>query len=126
MTAGMVQVRLLSLLLAGFLVTAIPAWAGHGFLNEIEDLPLPQGLTEATGGMLFDTADGRIVEALATGDIDPPQVRRFYDETLPELGWRALGGLSFRRDKEILRIAIEEKHHPVVVRFSLAPHDSDK
>jgi hypothetical protein len=122
----MVQMRLHTTLLAGLLVTAIPALANGGFLTEIEDLPLAQGLTEAPGGLLFDTADGRIVEAIASGNVDAQQVRGFYAETLPQLGWQSLGGLTFRRDNEILHVVIEDKHHPIVVRFSLAPHDTDK
>ncbi|MEE9194648.1 MAG: hypothetical protein V3U44_02315, partial [Alphaproteobacteria bacterium] len=40
-----------------------------GFISTIEDLPLMPGLTEEEGGIVFDSALGRIVEAFATGPV---------------------------------------------------------
>jgi len=109
--------RLLSLAaLAPFM-----ALAGESFLAELEDLPLAPGLTELPGGLLFDSADGRIVEAQAKGEVPADQVRHFYESTLVQLGWQPVGPLQFRRDNEILKIAINEKAQPLSVHFTLTP-----
>lgn len=100
-----------------------PVAAEGAFLSEMEDLPLPEGLTEAPGGMLFDSPTGRILEATATGSgtVSAEQVWTFYAQTLPELGWQKLGPSSYRRDNELLKIEIEAKRRPVLVRFSVVP-----
>jgi hypothetical protein len=54
---------------AASLLLSLPSAAVESFLAELEDLPLPVGLNEQPGGLLFDSADGRIVEAKATGDL---------------------------------------------------------
>ena len=68
-------------------------WAQEtaGFVSTIEDLPLMPGLIEEEGGMVFDSARGRIVDAYATGPVSEAAVKEFYDDTLPQLGWRPLG-----------------------------------
>jgi len=114
-------------LLALALILLYPALAGAGeaFLTAIEDVPLAPGLAEqANGGMVFDSPTGRIVEAAASGPISVDQVKAFYAQTLPQLGWSDAGKMTFRRDSEILRIAIEAgpQKGAVLVRFNLAPN----
>ncbi len=110
---------LLVLLLLGF--PLIPALAAGAFLTELEDLPLAPGLIEIPGGMLFDSPTGRIVEASAQGEIPADQVVAFYTQALPELGWQKVGPNSYRRDNELLKIEVEVKRRPLLVRFSLVP-----
>ena len=95
------------------------AFAASGYLVELEDFPLPAELTEQPGGVLFDTANGQIIEASAKGPLSKTQIISFYRETLPQLGWDRLNDLVFRRDHEILHIYVDEKHQ--IVQFSLAP-----
>ena len=90
-------------------------------MNELEDLPLPPGLTEMPGGMLFDSPTGRIVEATAQGEIGADRVLAFYAQSLPELGWQKVGPSSYRRDNELLKIDVEAKRRPLLVRFSVVP-----
>ena len=104
------------------LLLMCPAFAGEAFLAELEDLPLAPGLTEAPGGLVFDSPTGRIVEASASGAVSADQVRSFYTETLAQLGWRSIGELQFRRDNETLKIAIDPRKKPLVVHFNLTPH----
>ncbi|HVI51032.1 MAG TPA: hypothetical protein VM661_07470 [Candidatus Sulfotelmatobacter sp.] len=104
-----------------FLVLGASAWAGQSYLSEFEDLPLPPGLTEQPGGMLFESPTGRIVEATATGDATAAQIQSFYQQALPQLGWEAQSDGSFRRDNELLRIDIDGGRRPVLVRFSVVP-----
>jgi len=116
------------ILFAGLVMAAS---AGHsaaqeppGFVAAIEDLPLMPGLAEEEGGIEFDTARGRIVEAFATGQVSEDAVRAFYDETLPQLGWRPLGRGSFQRENEILAIEFPGGHGaapPLTVGFRLMP-----
>jgi hypothetical protein len=103
------------------LLLPLMAKAGDPFLTELEDMPLAPGLVEEPGGLLFDSADGRIVETSASGDVTAEQVRRFYSETLRQLGWRMNGPLEFRRDNEILHLVIDESHKPLTLHFKLTP-----
>jgi len=94
------------------------------FVGAIEDLPLMPGLIEEEGGMVFDSARGRIVEAFATGPVSEAAVRAFYDETLPQLGWRPLGQGAFQRENEILMVEFPGgpgAAPPLTVGFRLMP-----
>jgi len=117
----MFRLRHLAAALALTLVS-LPASADSGaFLAEIDDLPLAPGLTELPGGTLFDTAAGRIVEATAEGSMLEVELRSYYDETLPELGWTRIGADSYQRDKEVLRFEISTEGMRIRIHFSLAP-----
>jgi hypothetical protein len=120
MKPPMACLRIIAVLFA-VLAGAFPALSAGAFLAECEDLPLPPGLTELPGGTLFDTPNGRIVEATAEGNLAAAAIRSFYTQALPQLGWERLGETSFRRDNEVLRIDIEDKKHPLSVHFSVAP-----
>lgn len=106
---------LLALLLPTF------AFAGEAFLAEIEDVPLAPGLTEAQGGLVFDSPTGRIVEASASGALTVQTVLSFYGETLPQLGWVRVSETQFRRDNEILKITTKAGKNQLVVHFNLTP-----
>ncbi len=96
--------------------------ADGGFLAGIEDLPLMPGLREIHElTMIFDKPDGRLIRAVAKGEIDLASVWRFYDDTLPQLGWRRLATGHFVRDGESLRISAEKNGARLTVRFAIAP-----
>ncbi len=99
-----------------------PAQAG-AFLEAIEDMPLMEGLTEnPEAGVSFHTKQGRLVEAQAAGEIPVAKVMEFYRETLPQMGWVVVDEVSFKREKEILRIsASPDKDFRTLVFFSLSP-----
>jgi hypothetical protein len=118
MSAAM-RTAFLRLLLLAFLAPLMAA-GGEAFLVELEDLPLAPGLAEMPGGLLFDSAEGRVVEASAKGEVAAEQVRQFYETTLKQLGWQNVGPLQFRRDNEILRIVIDGGK-PLTVHFTLTP-----
>lgn len=118
--------RSITVLLAflGCLAGLLPAAADETprFVAGTEDLPLMPGLSELTGsGFAFDTADGRIVEAYATGEVAEEEVLRFYAETLPQLGWEQASPRGFRREGERLSIDFVAGGKPITVHFSLAP-----
>lgn len=106
------------------------ARAADSYLDDVEDMPLMQGLAETgDGGIVFDKPSGRIVRSVAEGDVAPSTVRAFYVETLPQLGWtraeqyELIGELLiFRREGEQLEIQIvpvSDSH--TEVRFSIEP-----
>ena len=107
-----------------------------GFLDAVDDMPLMAGLTETGEGVAFDKPDGRIIRAVATGGVTVDAVRRFYLETLPQLGWsRVQSGdqndkarLVFVREQERLEIQLESPNQKTLegaatlVRFSIEPN----
>ncbi|MBK1696998.1 hypothetical protein CKO21_07035 [Rhodovibrio salinarum] len=117
----------LALALAGLLWAAPPAPAAaqggdSDYVADIVDLPLMEGLREvADAGMAFDKPSGRIVEAYAHGTVDTAAVRRFYRQTLPQLGWQRLGQDQFTREGERLQIDYLGADGDLTVRYTLQP-----
>ena len=93
-----------------------------GYLSGIPDLPLMPGLRELPdGGLVFDKPGGRIVETFAEGAMTSVAVRGFYDETLPQLGWRREGRGTYLREGERLNLELEQNAGSVTVHFRLIP-----
>lgn len=112
--------------------TGVAIAGNEAFLSEVEDMPLMEGLSESLdAGMMFDKPDGRIVVAIAEGNVSKTDVRAFYVGTLPQLGWDpievpALGALAFQRDGERLEIIAEDsaassRHTFIKVHFTIEP-----
>ncbi|MFB0992760.1 MAG: hypothetical protein QMB78_11260 [Rhodospirillales bacterium] len=95
------------------------------FISVIEGLPLMPGLSEdADGAMSFDTANGRIAETIASGQVVPENVLGYYKGALPQLGWKRLTAKRYRREDEVLIIDITKDDGgavPVIVHFRLSP-----
>lgn len=93
------------------------------FVSGTEDLPLMAGLREVPDrGVVFESPNGRIVEAWAVGYLAPERVRAFYNESLPQLGWQAAGDMRFRREGEVLTLdVLAGSADPLAVRFRIAP-----
>jgi hypothetical protein len=111
-------------LLAPWLVCLTPdmGHAAGGFLPGVEDLPLMPGLREVPEATLvFDKPAGRLVRAMARGESSAAALWRFYDETLPQLGWRRVASGYFVRDGEGLRITVENNGTTLTVHFAIAP-----
>jgi len=122
LAGAMVAVALVAAMPAG----AVSADAGAGeagaFVAGTEDLPLMAGLRQMPDqGVVFETAQGRIVEVFAVGFLDRARVERFYVDSLPQLGWRHAGGLTFRREGEVLTLSFPQGADPLTVRFRIAP-----
>jgi len=113
--------RLVFSIFAAWLFAAAPAAAGD-FLPGFDDLPVMPGLSAVDGaGIVFDTPAGRIIEGYAAGTVTRESVRRFYDETLPQLGWKRVSKYEFRREGEQLKIDFQGKDRTLTVRFTLSP-----
>lgn len=95
------------------------------YLSVMEDLPLAPGLKEVPGSALvFDSAQGRIVEGYAAGRVERAKINAFYGATLAQLGWTEFAPGRFRREKEELTIeftAPTDGGPGLTVRFALAP-----
>lgn len=114
-----------ALLLALLFLVPAPtgATAADGFVSVIEDLPLMEGLAEnENAAVTFDSAGGRIAEAEARGNADPADVRRFYADVLPQLGWQAVSDGLYTRERERLKLVIEaDGDGGTVIGFSVSP-----
>jgi len=101
---------------------SLPALAVSGYSSIIEDLPLMQGMVEKPDdAVIFDAPDGRIVETIAEISASSADVKKFYAESLPPLGWSAVSDQDFTRDTEILKLSVEQEKGVSYVRFSLSP-----
>lgn len=113
-----------AVLLMGGMAGNAHAQEAAGFISTIEDLPLMPGLVEEEGGMVFDSAQGRIVQVYAVGWVSEGEVNAFYVETLPQLGWRSEGPGVFSREREILKVEFpggSGAAPPLAVSFRLFP-----
>jgi hypothetical protein len=92
------------------------------FVEGTEDLPLMPGLKPIRGSSLvFDKPEGRIVEAQAQGAQSRVEVRRFYADSLPQLGWKKTGADQWQRDAEHLKLDFRGQDGHLTVGFTLSP-----
>ena len=96
------------------------------FFDTLDDVPVMPGLAEdVDAGLVFEAAAGRIVTARATGarrpGLDAGAVLSFYGATLPALGWRAETPSRFRRDGEVLTLAVEQDSARIGLSLDLRP-----
>jgi hypothetical protein len=115
--------RLPGLILLALFLFAARAGAADGYVSGFEDLPLAPGLVSVPdAGIAFDNPTGRIVVAYARGAVAKSAVEKFYNSTLPQLGWAAETPKgSYLREGERLTIEVLGKDGAVTVRYSLAP-----
>lgn len=101
------------------------------------DIPLMKGFEEQDGSrVVFDTPEGRIIEAQATGPHGAAQVVDYYKVVLPSLSWAQVAEksencedlvsfcITAQRDGEILTLKIREIKLPLqktVIYFSVNP-----
>jgi len=93
----------------------------QAFLPALEDVPLMPGLEAVAPVTAFDTPAGRVVVVHAQGGVTPAAVSAFYDQTLPQLGWRLSPAQSFLREGERLELTFLGDGDPLVVRYILSP-----
>ncbi|SMH56729.1 hypothetical protein [Azospirillum agricola] len=78
--------------------------------------------------LVFDKPGGRIVQAVLSGAVPRNAVLAFYDQTLPQLGWRRTAERVFVREGEELRLeftgtvkSAAARAEPTTIRFTLNP-----
>ena len=91
------------------------------FIERLGDVPLMPGLKIVDdAGVDFDAPAGRIVEVTAAGAVPRAAVLKFYQKSLPPLGWTG-GGRVFQRDGEKLRLELADAGARTEIRFFLSP-----
>ena len=98
------------------------------FINGFEDVPqMPKLNQDENSGIAFDTEFGRIVETYLESEngITFKNVADYYNESLPELGWKEVtqtkNKLIFSREGEVLEISLMENNKPILIKVSI--HD---
>lgn len=85
-----------------------------------EDLPLAPSLVVAhEDSVVFESLTGRIVTIKAHTSKDPTIIQRFYEQTLPNLGWKKIGVGSYEREHECLKIECTQGTKGTDVTFTL-------
>ena len=109
------------------IVCAGPAFAQAAYVAGADDVPLPPGFVEVVAVSRFDSDEGRILVTNAEGRSSAVQVRTFYADALPQLGWAFSpgeeGAIVFQRGRETLSFAIREgaQHTRLSVRLVVRP-----
>ena len=93
------------------------------FFSVIEDLPVMPQLVEDTGAaMTFESSAGRVAEVEANGLASSNAIDAYYEQSLPQLGWRPQSNGVYRRGKELLAIEVKAGLGGTVkVLFHLGP-----
>lgn len=93
------------------------------FFESLNDVPLMPGLYEmAEESVVFDKPGGRIAEsAAASQELALEEIREFYSQALPQMGWDRRADGSFVREGESLTMNVENRDGYNVVRFTISP-----
>ena len=90
------------------------------FLEGLEDMPLPEGVTQIENGSLsFGNEEIRLFETYLSADKQNfDNIIKFYEETLPQMGWQKKDKNKslYERDGETLEIT-KETEKPLILRL---------
>ena len=114
-TSGFLRCRVSRLLLASLFLASFGMFASASLQTSqaaesqqhswVGDLPIMPALSvEPALGFAFDSPNGRIVMVFASSAAAAPDIMRFYNESLPAIGWTGGDG-SWRRGSEALLIS---------------------
>lgn len=97
--------------------------AGPVFFEALYDVPVMPGLEEVKDqAVLFDKPDGRIASVVAASkSLSAAQITGFYDESLPQLGWKKTAQNQYVRGSDRLVMDISKAPPLTVVHFTLSP-----
>ena len=113
--SGFLRSRVSRLLLASLFLASFGMFASASLQTSqaaesqqhswVGDLPIMPALSvEPALGFAFDSPNGRIVMVFASSAAAAPDIMRFYNESLPAIGWTGGDG-SWRRGSEALLIS---------------------
>lgn len=107
-------------------VQAIAFAQVQNFSSAVHDFPLMPGLLEMDDETaVFDKPEGRIVEFTVSLETHAPdEVKKYYAEVLPELGWQVVSGLEFAREGERLEMSFYVAEGRNFMTVVLAPQDA--
>ena len=120
-------VKILSVTAVFLFLAALSAGAEEGpvFFRNIADVPVMPGLSEIYNeGFVFDKAEGRLVEARAivrNAELKASDIRGFYEEILPRLGWRPAGESVFTRGPDRLEFFLNTDSGVPVLHLKVSP-----
>lgn len=117
--------RLFAALIAVFLLlpASVPAAGNTAYFSAMPDLPLPPGMSENTDDTVrFDQPEARVIALRAHGKIQISDIKQFYIQTLPALGWKPTGGNRFVREDEVLELdAVSRSDGMTALRILVNP-----
>ena len=111
-------------LFAVLCLAALPAGAGKAqFFEALYDVPVMPGLEELPDqALLFDKPDGRIASVVAASKaLAEADIRRFYEDTLTQMGWKKITQNQYVRGADRLSLDIVKRPPLTVVHFTLEP-----
>ncbi|MFA6280779.1 MAG: hypothetical protein WC612_08375 [Bdellovibrionales bacterium] len=94
------------------------------FAKAIEDLPLMEGLEVVEDkDVLFILGPERIAQTTAKGRVDIDKIYYFYQQSLPQMGWREVTASLYERAGERLHVeaSCANSDGMTYVRFSVEP-----
>lgn len=93
------------------------------FVPSIDDLPLMPGLSPLRDEdtVFVVPHAGRIAESAAIGAVDVDEVYKYYNRSLPQLGWKPNGARTYSRNGEKLHILARANGKITTVQFSIKP-----
>lgn len=95
------------------------------FVENTNDIPLAKHLTKISENDLdFDSVGGSLSSVSYKSKIDLEKIKKFYQETLPQMGWKVkksskIEKLTFIRENETLEIEFLNQDGNDVVKFFL-------
>ena len=95
---------------------------GEDFLGNTSDIPVMNGLQiNATEQMDFDTPTGQLLILEGTSQKKQgSEILKFYQNTLPQLGWEEKSEGIFERQNDSLHITILKNKIPSKIRFDIS------
>ena len=92
------------------------------FITGIEDLPIFDSLEiDEDNLIIFDKVDSRLVTVNLSGTVNLSEVRDYYENILPNLGWEMLNKEKYVRDSEILNLEYKTDNKKVYLTVKIKP-----
>ena len=92
------------------------------FVLGINDLPILNKMKNMPESLvIFDTNEGRFIKTQISGKETVANAILYYNEILPNLGWKKIDNMKFKREKELLNIKYQKKDGLLYLTFSVLP-----
>lgn len=74
--------------------------------------------------LIFDKPGGQIIESMALmQEVKPAAVSAYYDQVLPQFGWRKIAPSGFIRADERLNLEFETLNQYNVLKITISPQN---
>ena len=92
-------------------------------LKFIDDIPVMDSMNiEPEFSFSFDSPYGRVIILIATSSDNKEQIKHFYSQVMPQLGWKAINEI-YQRGDEKFQVISSNKLESVIWRLSISPLD---